>query len=263
MDVLHYIIIISVVVLIVFVFFRKYISGLFYDYVVDAGLSFADNFVAGAGLMGLDIGDWIAAVIIFIKERRISGVFVAGFVAWEATNFIPFSMIPVVGEGLEIVCNLFPSVTLSRFLFSKYGKAKRKKHKIEEKLDLTDSKEEYAEILDSIQNMIDSQNPVGAIEKEEEVDREVSESLIAYVNGLRDNTIEIIQELVHEDLRAPDELMELLQEGINKSEEYLQKSKEALDADDFKEAVSFADDAKNVIISAAENFQDNLSQLNE
>ena len=65
------ILIIGVVLIISLIFFRRYFSALIYDFVVDPLLSFADNFIAGAGLIGLDFGDWIAAFLIFKKEKEV------------------------------------------------------------------------------------------------------------------------------------------------------------------------------------------------
>ena len=58
------VLIIGVVLVISFIFFRRYFSALIYDYIVDGGLSLADNFILGAGLVGLDFGDWLAALLI-------------------------------------------------------------------------------------------------------------------------------------------------------------------------------------------------------
>ena len=94
--------IIAIIILVISaIFFRRYFSALISDFVIDPVLCFADLLIAGLGAVGLDIGDWIAAFIIYKREKKISGGMVALLVAWEATNFLPISFIPVIGEIVE------------------------------------------------------------------------------------------------------------------------------------------------------------------
>ncbi|PIN79555.1 hypothetical protein COV16_03685 [Candidatus Woesearchaeota archaeon CG10_big_fil_rev_8_21_14_0_10_34_8] len=91
-------------------YFSALISSLFYDYVIDAGFSFADELL-GIGIAGVDVGDWIAAGILFLKYRKKVGNVWALIFAAEASNFL-LSFIPGIGEGIEFFFNLFPLVTL-------------------------------------------------------------------------------------------------------------------------------------------------------
>src|SRR3989338_3690819 len=103
--------VIGIVLALVLILFRRYVTALIYDYVVDFGLSTLDNFLGGIGLIGVDLGDFLAAPIIFFKERRITGFFFALFVAWEATNFFPVGLIlNWVGAGLGLLIGLIPYV---------------------------------------------------------------------------------------------------------------------------------------------------------
>ncbi len=106
-------------------FFRNYVkaffSGLFGDYVLDAGLSFADEFFTG--LTGLDFGDWLGAALIYLKYRKQVGDLFAFILLAEAANFFILSFIPVIGTGIEYFFNLFPLVTI--FLFIKQWQADR------------------------------------------------------------------------------------------------------------------------------------------
>lgn len=81
------------------------IIALIFDYVVDFMLSLVDE--AAGGLFGLDWGDWIAAVIIFVYYSKQIGKGWSLFAAWEATNFLPISFIP----GVDILTGMFPAVT--------------------------------------------------------------------------------------------------------------------------------------------------------
>ncbi len=113
--------------------FRSYISvllvSLFFDYGVDAGLSFADNFLAGAGLTGVDIGDLVAAFILFTKYRSQVGWKWALLFALEAANF-GLSIIPWVGEGIELFFSAVPIVSI--IIFWKQYKANQIYYPIKE-----------------------------------------------------------------------------------------------------------------------------------
>ena len=252
------IIIILIVLVISFIFFRRYFSALIYDYVVDAGFSFADNFIAGAGLIGLDIGDWIAAFIIFKKEKKITGGLFAGIVAWEATNFLPFSLIPVFGEVLEVIMGLVPSVFIGRVLFNKYGKAEKKERRLEEDVSIAEqlgigvSKERKITI--KMKKLIRKADPVDALKEADKPISRISSKLNRYVDGMISDTSNIIQSIVNQNIQAPQELVNLLQEGINEAGQLLQQAQSAEKKGDYKTAINSAMNAKNIIISAAQQF---------
>ncbi len=92
-------------------YISAFISSLFYDYVIDGVLSFADNFVMGIGLTGFDVGDWIASIIIFMRYYKQLGWGWALLCALEAANF-GFSIIPGIGEPIEWFFNFFPIITI-------------------------------------------------------------------------------------------------------------------------------------------------------
>lgn len=91
-------------------YFKALIYATSYDYLIDGGLSFADELV-GIGITGIDVGDWIAGGILFWKYRSIVGWKFAALFAAEAANF-GLSLIPGIGEGIEIFFNFFPIVSL-------------------------------------------------------------------------------------------------------------------------------------------------------
>ncbi len=92
-------------------YFKALLSAASYDYLIDGGFSFADEFV-GIGLTGFDVGDWIAMVILFWKYVPVVGWKVALLFALEAANFIVPSFIPLFGTEIEVFFNLFPLVSL-------------------------------------------------------------------------------------------------------------------------------------------------------
>ncbi len=267
-DIGIYQIILAVVVMLIIsaIFFRRSFSGLIYDYAVDGALSFADNFLFGLGLIGIDIGDWIAAFLIFKKERKISGKAVALFCAWEATNFLPVSFIPVVGEIVEFFTNLCPTVTITRILFNKYKPAEKQQQKLEkdvftaEQAGINVSKEREA--LKRVKNMISKANPVGALKEIKKPIEELSSKLTNYTNELISETQGIIQNIASQKIQAPQELINMLQEGINGAWQLLQEAQNALENEkdkDFETAINSAANAKTIIISAAQQF-DNAFQ---
>jgi len=92
---------------------RSYIralgTSLFFDYGIDAGLSFGDELL-GIGVTGLDVGDWIGAVLMFLKYRQQVGTGWALLFLAEAANF-GLSLIPGIGEGFEFFFNMIPLAT--------------------------------------------------------------------------------------------------------------------------------------------------------
>lgn len=271
MDWIQILIICLIAFVVLAIFFRRYITALIYDYLVDAGLSFADNLLAGAGAAGLDIGDWIAAVLVFFKERKITNNFVALLVAWEATNFLPFSLIPVVGEMIEVITNFFPAVTISRMLFAKYGAAEKEEKKLKKEfsvakeLGIKVSKEK--EVLKDVKKLMDKEDPVDALKKAKKADEEISSKLLDYVNQLVLDTNKIIQDIISKNIQAPQELIDFLQQGIAGSEQLLQQAQNAVEEGDFEAAIDSATNAKKVILSAARQFNTQylqyLSQMGE
>jgi hypothetical protein len=101
-------------------FSRHYIgailTSLFFDYVVDGVFSGLDELI-GIGETGLDVGDWIGALLIFIRYRKQVHPIWAAVFAWEATGFLPISLIPVVGTGAEWIFNFFPIITIVIFVY--------------------------------------------------------------------------------------------------------------------------------------------------
>ena len=228
------------ILVISFIFFRRYFSALIYDYVVDGGLSFADNFIMGAGLIGLDIGDWIAALLIFKKEKKITGGAIAMFAAWEATNFLPVSLIPVVGEAVEVFFNLFPAVFIGRLLFNKFRPAEKKEHKLEKEISIAEkfgirvSKEK--EVLKKCKKLVNKSDPVEALKlmDSKKPIKEVSSKLGVRVDNLISDTNNMIQYIENQNIQAPQDIINILQQGIDEAEQLLQQAQSAEKKEDLK-----------------------------
>lgn len=257
--------IIAVILVLSAIFFRRYFSALISDFVIDPLLSFADLLIAGLGAVGLDIGDWIAAFIIYKREKKISGGMVALFVAWEATNFLPISLIPVVGEIVEFFTNFFPAVFISRLLFSKYRPAEAKEKKLEKEVSIAQQagldarKQEQA--LKKIKELIKKADPVDALKEADKPLKEISSQLIEYVDNLIADASNAIQYITSQNIQAPQELINILEQGIGQGTELLQQAKEAEEKEDFETAINSAVEAKNAVVEAAQQFDGRMQQL--
>ncbi len=230
MDLLTYALLGGGLFLVLALLFRHTITALFYDYVIDFGLSTLDNFIAGAGLIGLDFGDWLAALIIFFHEKKISGGSVAFLAAWEATNFLPLSFIPVVGEGIEIFFNFFPAVFISRLFFNKFSKAEQGEKHLEKNYELAKKLNLKVNDLEEVQNLV-GKNPVRAIVLEHRLRSQLKTRLAPKIDELLSRGKKQRDQLA-ELLDIPREIDILLSEAqeLAKNEYYaaaLQKSNEA------------------------------------
>ncbi len=231
-------------------------NALFYDYVVDLGLSTLDNFLGGAGLAGLDVGDWVAAVIIFWHERKITNTWVALLVAWEATNFIPLSFIPVVGEGLEIFFNFFPAVTVGRFLFAKYEAAKMEKEKLKELSETAKQEgvktDDQKETVEEVDELIKEDDPVDALEKAKGAEKDM-------VKDLRkefDRRVTLLNQAMDklEQLEGPEDAIAIIEDGFAQAESLMDSAALLANKNDYKQAFALLRQAQERLAAAAQAF---------
>ncbi|HIH38896.1 hypothetical protein J4460_02475 [Candidatus Woesearchaeota archaeon] len=116
--------------------FRKYWTALLYDYVIDGAFSLADEWidplmditVVGSPIPW-EIGDLLAAFLIYRKEKHITGTMIAFIAAAEALSFGIEPLLEMIPAGSLIAApvgmffNLFPTVTLFRMIFGKTDRA--------------------------------------------------------------------------------------------------------------------------------------------
>ncbi len=244
----------------IFIFARRAAKGLVMDYIVDFGLSMADNFI-GVGLVGLDLGDFLAAGIIFNSERKVSNSFVALLLAWEATNFFPFSLIPIFGEVLEFICGLIPSVTISRLLFSKFGAAERTEKKIQhetalalqENLDVPKLKERLA----NIHSLIEHSNPVKALNIANQTEPKIASLLTDHVTQIIAETQQYVQAV--QQAQGPPELIHALEEGLHQTEQLIGMAQSEIDEKDFDAAIEHSKQAYELIQDVIMNYNSALT----
>ncbi len=259
-------IIIIIILVISAIFFRRYTSALFSDFVIDPLLSFADLLIAGLGAVGLDIGDWIAAFIIYKREKRISGGMAALFVAWEATNFLPISFIPVVGEVVEFFTNFFPAVFICRLLFNKYRPAEAKEKKLEKDVNIAreagiEDIKVQEKALERIKDLIKQADPVDALKEVDKPIKEMTSKLIEYVDNLVNDAVNAIQYIQGQNIQAPQELINILEQGIGQGMQLLQQAKQQEEEKEFEDAINSAIEAKNAVVEAAQQFDYEMQQM--
>ncbi len=139
-------------------YFTALFSSLFYDYIIDGALSFADNFLYGAGIVGLDIGDLVAGIIIFMRYYKQLGWGWALLCGLEAANF-GLSLIPGIGEPIEWFFNFFPIISL--VVMIKQYSANSTKNTIQEyysylQSEDSDAAEKWKGTIEKIQQYYDS-----------------------------------------------------------------------------------------------------------
>lgn len=184
---------------------RSYIralgTSLFFDYGIDAGLSFGDELL-GIGVTGLDVGDWIGAALLFLKYKQHLGTGWAFLFAAEAANF-GLSFIPGIGEGFEFFFNMIPLTTIVVLLKQNQANA------------IYSSIKEYADYLKQEQT-----TSIEGIKKElQEIDALYNacayQQLFALGAGIRDGLAAEVRQLIQTKLtRAQQQVMTTLQKEV-------------------------------------------------
>jgi hypothetical protein len=257
MDWTSYLLIGSIIFAVLALIFRRYISALIEDYVLDLGLSTLDTFAGGA--VGLDWGDWIAAIIIFVREKKVTGWFVAGIAAWEATNLIPFSLIPVGGEVLEVVTNFIPTVTISRFLFSKFNSADKNVEQIErhiklaKKFNIKVSEQEMQ--LKGIKKLIKDEDPGKAIEETKKLEKKLNKKIAVVIQDEAQKTEQAINEFLDKNPEGEQNLIDELTEAITAAENLLKEAAMRTENADFETAIQRIQQAQQILIESEKEYE--------
>ncbi|MBW3014944.1 hypothetical protein KY330_00820 [Candidatus Woesearchaeota archaeon] len=250
--------IIAIILLLLYIF-RKQIVALFYDF-LDFALSHLDNFI-GVGTLGFDIGDWIAAIIIYSRQRKIVGKFWATINALAVANFF-LSFIPVVGEAIEFVTNLIPFTALIEALFSKRPHAidalsKAKKDITVAQNLMIDTRKNEKELKES--ERLIKKNPVKSLEKSREIIISLEQKIITIINKEIQDAQSIIDSITSQHLEAPANILEPLEQAIEEASSLIQQA-EQLIATDTNQAINLIRQAKQLTITAANEFNTKISQ---
>ncbi len=254
-----------VLLIISFIFFKRLFSTLILDYGADCLLSFLDYALGGIGAVGIDVGDWLGAYIIYNSEKKISGSFPAFLAAWEATNFLPLSFIPIVGEGIEIATNLFPAVTIIRSHFSKEEKAEKNAHEIEESMNFA---KRYSITLwgmreknDQLGDLMKKNNYVEAFRISERLKKELAEKFKYKLSSMRANFQAGVGKVKRYRRECPPEMIGILGGVISQGERYIEESKALESSGEIREAIGKIEEAQGVLKQGIKGFNARLREF--
>lgn len=260
-------------VLILLLIFEKYVGnrlkGLTSD-LIDLVLSSIDEPFGGAVM--IDWGDWIAAIWIFLRERKVTSTILALIVALEAANFIP---------GTDIITNFIPMATIVRFIYAYYPKAFEGLKRFEDNVTLAikmklsigkkekDKEKEFKELINK------KDNPRKAI-KEEKKEEKVLKS--ALKKELKKRIERVQKELeqtqnqfnnISEDMTLPEDLPQeqnpsALFESISETVvQTLQQSVSLLEKELLKECYVTIEEAERDLKEGVERMNQFINELNE
>lgn len=172
-------IIVAVKLVIVLIFFRKYLVKLWYDWVFDLAISSIDEFL-GSLAYRVDWADlFIAAPIIYIKTRQFANRKVALFAAWEASGFFPVNVIPVMGDGVDWFANFLPMVFIIRILpfLNDFVVVKRLVSNLKRAREMIKERQWGIpldkELFDAVKELVKQERAEEAIEKVREAERSI------------------------------------------------------------------------------------------
>lgn len=247
------------VFLLLVILFRKKLKGLVSD-LIDALLSFADILLGGAGLFGGDVGDLLAALWIYSREWKVVGEIPALFVVWEATNFLPLSFIPIVGEVIEFITNLIPMATIMRFLFAKYKPATKAMKTLDERIKAGDTLgadvKKYKKTLEMAKEQYDRDAPVPALRMSRRAIVRVTDDIIQALNGYLVSVNKLVGKMEEGLEEIPEEEAETLEESIEEVKNLVGQTKYAAQSEDFEAAATLAVNAVNKTNVAYNKFKD-------
>ena len=254
----------GVIILVLGLVFNKYKSALFLD-LLDLVLSFLDNFLAGAGLAGFDIGDLVAAIIIYSHEKKYVGKKWALFVAWEALNFLPLGLIPVFGEVLETILGFVPTVFIVRLLFSKQGKAEKLDSNLEKEEDLLEkdglnvSKKNKNKIKDL--KSLTKNNPIQAIREAKKISKNMEKEMAKEFDKLMFENEKLYDYLSSQEI--PFEAQEFVFRALNYADSLQSEFSKAQSKKDYNHLLALAKSLETTLRDAAVNLNNILRNYGE
>ncbi len=254
--VISFILLIGMMFILALIFFRKHATLMLMDIIIDGGISFADNFVFGAGVMGIDIGDVVAGIILYQMEVGKVGMFWASIIFLEACNF-GLGLIPGIGEVFEVIFGLIPSATIIHANFDKTPIAHAQSRKLKEDMQLAEKlglsgfqSEKHS--LEKFNRSIDN-NPIKYLE----ITRGIKEGIEIKVNGAVKDYIADAQGLLSgiADKEVDAEIAPILQQAVSQVQDSLSQAQILSEQNKFNEAVELVDNAKSIL-------EDSVSQYN-
>lgn len=285
---------IAVVVIALMIVFRKYASALSKDFFLDGFLSALDeplniilDFIPGVGSIPTDIGDLVAAVVIYKTEKHHVGPKMALVMALEALAFFIepiLEMIPFIGAGMGGMVGMFfnalPTVTIVRAIYGKSDIAIAEKKLLEEEIKIAKAKglkhDKEEKILKQIDKLLHKHWSFEAdkLYSKEQPQKELGKRIHNMVEAKITSTAGVIDQLLQEDIQAPPELISILEQGVVAARQLLNQSQQHENkfvrmvkhisshnaAHDVEEAYILAEQAHNVLMNAIEMFQQQYEQ---
>ncbi len=251
---------IVLVIIVVCIVFRRYWSALVSDYVFDAGFSALDYFLIPFGIGAVaDVGDFVGSIIIYHREKKVSGKLAAQITSLEAANFLIFgiNLVPLT-EPIEWILSAFPATLVVRLWLNKYRKAEKKEKILKKEFALLKEKggsipDVVTEQLEQVKKLIHEENPVGALDLEKEIEKEVKPAFEAFIQRLRDEIDGMSKQMWQYDQQAPKEVLVVLQQFILAVSELEQKGDQLFKQEEYGEALDMYMKAEQDL---TENFQD-------
>jgi hypothetical protein len=292
-----------VIFVICLIFFRKHISAFFEDFFLDGFLSIIDepldpilDGIVGSATLGIgafipwEIGDLIAALRIFKKEKHITSKFWAFFAAAEALSFgiepLLEAIIPVGGAVIAAPIgwffNIMPTTLILRFIFSKTDQAIKDEKLLDEELKLGSeykiSSHNEQEILKKVKRLISREWPIDAIElyNSKKPELSLAHKIHDHVQKMINQTQGVINDVNNHRFGVPVELITILESGTSQAQNLLNQAKGYLskfsnffsrllkiepNINDLKKSIELTNQAFNVISQTAQQFGVSYEQL--
>ena len=253
--VLSIVLLIGMMFILALMFFRKYAGAMLMDILIDGGISFADNFLFGAGAVGIDIGDVIAGIMLYKREVGRVGKLWASVIFLEACNF-GLGLIPVIGEVFEVIFGLIPSATIIRAKFDRTPIAEARKKKLHEDSQLAektgfgDCKSELHH-LQRFDKMIDK-DPINYLKETEGIARDINSKVTGAVQNYIADTQGLLSNMASQEV--DEELAPILQQAVSQVQSALAEAQALAGQNKFKEAVEQVDNAKAILADSVSQY---------
>lgn len=241
---------VGLILLVSFIFFRKYFSALVTDYVYDGVFSFVDEILGGVAFPIIsDIGDYLGAWIAYKREKKEVPKRAAIFIALEAANFIVLGFVPV-----DWILNVIPMATILRAVYGYRAKAEKKRQKVEEEAAFAKQVGTDTSLVDERIKEMKSKDKEGDYAGEYEIAKDLEkdmqiinrEAVGKQAGTVKDGIIQMLAAANEAGLSAS--TMADLQEGIAEIQEVLNAASQK---EDYKEAMALVEQAESMRVELA------------
>ena len=253
--VLSIVLLIGMMFILALMFFRKYAGAMLMDILIDGGISFADNFLFGAGAVGIDIGDVIAGIMLYKREVGRVGKLWASVIFLEACNF-GLGLIPVIGEVFEVIFGLIPSATIIRANFDRTPIAEAQSKKLKEDMQLAEnlglaSFQSEKHKLEKFEKVIEK-DPIKYLELTSGIKKGIEIKVGDAVKYCIADTQGLLSNMASQEV--DEELAPILQQAVSQVQSALAEAQALAGQNKFKEAVEQVDNAKAILADSVSQY---------